>query len=59
MTTTMPELMTREEVAALLRVHETTLSRWAAEGKGPPCIYVASRVPRYRRADVLAYVETL
>ena len=51
------DLLTRAEVAKLLRVHETTLSRWAAVGKGPLCVYVAPGVPRYRRADLLSYLK--
>ena len=51
------EILTREEAAALLRVHVATLDRWHALGEGPP-----RHPPRgkrgkvfYLRGEVLAW----
>lgn len=51
------DLMTRVEVAELLRVSRPTLSRWASTGEGPPVIWLAPSMPRYNRADVVAWVR--
>jgi hypothetical protein len=51
-----PELMTRREVAGLLRVSQACLSRWARSGVGPRCLWLSPTVPRYRREDVLAFI---
>src|SRR5689334_1497630 len=48
-------LLTRDEVAAILRVRRETLSRWLAQGRGPRAI-VDGRLIRYRRADVERYI---
>ncbi len=50
------ELLTKGEVARLLRVSIRTLERMTAEGTGPASI-VFGRSRRWRRADVLAWVE--
>lgn len=50
------ELLTRAEVARMLRVSTPTLSRWAAAGEGPPVVWLAGRVPRYDRAAVVAWL---
>lgn len=55
----LPELMTRAEVAELLRVSIPTLKRWMNEGVGPQPVYLRPRVPRYRRSDVMAYLSGL
>lgn len=54
--TELPELMTRREVAAALRVSQACLCRWARSGTGPPCLWLSPTVPRYRREDVLAFL---
>lgn len=53
----LPELMTRREVAGLLRVSQACLCRWARAGDGPRCLWLSPTVPRYRREDVLAFLE--
>lgn len=53
------ELLTRAEVADLLRVSSTTLSRWAREGHGPPCRWLAPSSPRYLRSEVESYLQDL
>lgn len=53
----LPELMTRREVAGLLRVSQACLSRWAQAGTGPRCLWLSATVPRYRREDVEAFLS--
>lgn len=55
-TTELPALLTRSEAAKVLRVHPSTLSRWAAAGEGPRCIWLSTGTPRYRLADLLAFI---
>jgi hypothetical protein len=50
------ELMTRREVAGVLRVSQACLCRWARAGVGPRCLWLSPTVPRYRREDVLAFL---
>ena len=44
-TTELPALLTRSEAAKVLRVHPSTLSRWAAAGEGPRCIWLSTGTP--------------
>lgn len=50
-------MMTAAEVAEMLRVDRSTLWRWRKQGVGPAPIYLRPRVPRYRRAEVLAFIK--
>lgn len=50
-------MMTAKEVAGMLRVDPSTLWRWRQQGVGPIPIYLRPRVPRYRRAEVLAFIQ--
>ncbi|GEB23289.1 helix-turn-helix transcriptional regulator [Brevibacterium aurantiacum] len=50
-------LLTRAEAADFLQVDRSTLSRWFQQGRGPRCLYLESRTPRYRLKDLLAYLE--
>lgn len=50
------DLMTRAEVAELLRTPENTLRHWRQIGIGPKAGKVGRRV-MYRRADVEAWIE--
>jgi hypothetical protein len=52
-----PELMTSSEVAGLLRVDRSTISRWRASGAGPPVTWLSSTTPRYQRAHVLEWLR--
>ena len=45
-------LLTTGEVAELLRVNRSTLSRWRSSGLGPRVTWLSPTVPRYQRADV-------
>lgn len=53
-----PELLTAEQVSALLGVSAATLNRWAAireqtgQQIGPPCYSLSDRVRRWDTAEV-------
>lgn len=49
-------LMTTAEVALLLRVNRSTLSRWRSLGIGPRVVWLSPSMPRYQRADVVAWL---
>ena len=53
----MPEaLLTQQQLADELQITVRTLERWRQEGTGPAFIRVG-RSPRYRRADIDAWLE--
>ena len=56
--TTIDELLTPHEVAALLRVSPWTLANWrrTARKAGPPYLEVEGLI-RYRRGDVVGWLE--
>lgn len=54
-----PEIMTRSEVAEVLRVTPKTLGNWASKGVGPRCIFITETCPRYRKGDLIDYLEGL
>lgn len=41
-----PELLTTAEVAALLKVNRSTLSRWRSAGAGPGVTWLTANIPR-------------
>ena len=49
--------LTRKEVAARLRVPESTMARWASEGRGPRYARFG-RHARYRLGDVIDWENT-
>lgn len=51
-----PELLTPDQVAELLQVETALLRRWRYERRGPASFKVGKYV-RYRRADLLAWIE--
>ena len=51
------ELMTEQEVADLLRVGLSTVKRLRVAGKGPRYVRISERVYRYKRQDVLEWIE--
>lgn len=51
------DLMLDSEVAKLLLVATQTLANRRARGEGPPYIKLGSGRIRYRRAEVLAWLE--
>lgn len=54
----LPSLMTTAQVAAALQVNRSTLSRWRMSGMGPRVTWLSPSIPRYRRADVLRWIES-
>ena len=50
------ELLTRRDLEALLRVSRSVVYRRVADGSLPPPIYLGTTTPRWRRADVEAFV---
>ncbi len=58
-----PELLTVDQVAALLGVSSATLNRWAAlrettgEQIGPPCYTLSERVRRWDCAEVRSWLK--
>ena len=55
-TAVLPVLMTTTEVAALLRVDPSTLSKWRSCGEGPRATWLTPSTPRYARSDVVAWL---
>lgn len=53
----LPDLMTRPEVAEFTGIAVQTLARWAVEGSGPRIHRLGTRAVRYRKADVLRFIE--
>jgi predicted DNA-binding transcriptional regulator AlpA len=57
-----PELLTAEQLSALLGVSAATLNRWAAirestgEQVGPPCYTLSERVRRWDCAEVRSWL---
>lgn len=60
-----PELLTADQVSALLGVSAATLNRWAAlrettgEQIGPPCYTLSERVRRWDAAEVRSWLKQL
>jgi excisionase family DNA binding protein len=56
MTTTDDELLTPQELAALLKLPLGTIRKQRAEGTGPPGFRIGKHV-RWRRGDVMEWLE--
>lgn len=54
----LPDLMTRPEVAEFTGIAVQTLARWAVEDTGPKITRLGTRAVRYRKADVLSFIES-
>lgn len=50
-------LLTADEVAAILRVHPSTVLRWAKEG-GIAAVRLPGRAVRFRRSDIEKVLNT-
>lgn len=53
----MSELLNRAEAAKIVGVSEDTLSRWV-EAYGLPCIRINSRVVRFNRVALMAWLQS-
>ena len=53
----LPMLMTTAQVAEMVQVNRSTLSRWRATGTGPRVLWLSPSMPRYRRADVADWLR--
>lgn len=51
------ELLTTAEVALMLRTPNATLRTWRYQGIGPRSFHLGPRGVRYRKSDVLAWLE--
>jgi predicted DNA-binding transcriptional regulator AlpA len=51
-------VMTKMETAAFLKLSLRVLERLEEEGRGPARVNLSARRIAYRRADVLAWLET-
>lgn len=55
--TSAPRLLDPDEVATLLGVTKTLLSRWRSEGRGPKYLKLGAKSIRYDRRDLDAWIE--
>lgn len=53
----LPEFLTTGDVAKALKVTPSTLCRWRARGVGPRVFWLGVASPRYKREDVIAWLE--
>ena len=51
------EILTTDEVAALLKIPKATLYKWISQGTAPP-FYKIGRVNRWKRSAVMAWFDT-
>lgn len=54
----MDEYLTTEEVATWLRVAPSTVCIWRLAGKGPRVTWLSPSLPRYRKADLIAWLQS-
>lgn len=54
----MDRLLTSQQVAELLCVHPSTLSRLRSTGEGPQVVWITGNSPRYLHSDVVAWLKT-
>lgn len=50
------ELVDEKEAAAILSIAVTTLRNWRTQRQGPQFVKVGSRLVRYRRSDLSAFL---
>lgn len=55
----LPDLMTRSEVANYTGLSIPTLARWTQENVGPRSVVLGGRARRYRKVDVLSWLDAL
>lgn len=52
------ELLTREEAAKILGIRPNTLNIWKMKGKPCPPHYKINGSVRFKKSDVLAFIES-
>ncbi len=52
-------LLTTRQVAAQFRINPDTLQRWRSYGGGPKFVKLSARAIRYRRSDVVTFLNGL
>lgn len=50
------DLLSAKEAAGYLRLSPKTLNNWRCKGVGPTVVRVGKRAPRYRVADLEAFI---
>lgn len=53
------ELLTTDEVAAILHLQPSTIRKWRRAGDGPKPTWLGYRTVRYRRSDLDAWIAGL
>ncbi len=51
------ELITPERLSELIKVDVDVLTQWRSRGTGPIFVKLGKRLVRYRRADILSWIE--
>lgn len=54
----MDRLLTSRQVAELLCVHPSTLSRLRSTGDGPRVVWITGTAPRYLHSDVVVWLKS-
>lgn len=50
-------MLTAGQVARLAGISVATLGRWRTEGHGPTVYHLGPKTHRFRRSDVIAWIE--
>ena len=53
------EILDLEECAAMLKRHPKVVMATLVKKKGLPCHFISERDPRFKRAEVMAWLDTL
>jgi len=51
------DLLTVQQVSELTGISVETLNQWRSLRKGPPFLKIEGRLVRYRRADLVKYLD--
>lgn len=55
----LPEVLDLEDCAKLLKRHPKTVMSTLVKKKGLPCHFISPQDPRFKRTEVLAWLDTL
>lgn len=53
------ELLTQTEVEQITKLKPSALEHWRRQGKGIPWVRIGTRAIRYRKSDVIKYLNSL